>query len=191
MPQTPGTSAKLAVFAAHADVAGAGADDFDERAGCDAAADRAEMAVKRADRHGNSRGQTGFLRPRRREAADRAVNRMHARRQAGTQLRELRIELGQKFRVGITVPFRIPHRLVAGGANARDEFVGMLRAGKRGGNEIGKLHPRMRGVENFRRRAETMQQLAPEPFARINAAALGEILRAHFFRQRGDLGGLV
>jgi len=52
-------------------------------------------------------------------------------------------------------------------------------------------HPRMRGVENRRRGAQAMQQFAPEPFAGIDAAAFGEILRANFLRQRGDLGRLV
>ena len=144
------------------------------------------MTIKRANGHRNSRRQTGLLGPRWRESADRAINRMHARRQTGTQLGELRMQFGEKFFIWITTPFRVPHRLVAGGANASDKLVGMLRASERRGNKVGKFHPRMRGVENFRRSAEAMQQFAPEPFARIGAATLGKILRAHFFCERGD-----
>ncbi len=69
------------------DVAGARADDFDQRARRDAGADGAEVRVKRADRDGNARRQTGLLRPRRRQAADGAVNRMNARRAAARAVR--------------------------------------------------------------------------------------------------------
>ena len=62
----------------------------------------------------------------------------------------------------------------------------MLRAGERGGNVVGQFDPRMRGVENFRRGAQAMENFAEKPFARINAAALGEILRTDFFGERGD-----
>ena len=49
----------------------------------------------------------------------------------------------------------------------------------------------MRRIKDFRRSPQAFQNLAPKPFARINAAALGEILRAHFFGERGDFAGFV
>ena len=148
------------------------------------------MRVERADGHGNSRFQSSLLRPRPGQAADRSINGVNASRQPRTQLAQLRIKLRQKFRVGIAVPIGVPHRLVAGGANARGEFVRRERAGQFGGNKIGKLNPRMRGVEHGGFGAQAMQNFAEKPFARIRAAALGEILRADFFCQRGDFGGL-
>ncbi len=147
------------------------------------------MRVKRAHGDGNSHFQPGLLRPRLRQAADGAVNRMNTRRQARTQFAKFRIKLRKKFRVGITIPVCVPHRLVAGGADARDEFVRRERAGQFGGNEVREFNPRMRGVENFRRGAEAMQDFAEKPFAGIRPAALGEKLRADFFCERGDFGG--
>ena len=79
------------------------------------------MRIERADCDGNARPQTGFLRPRGRKSANGAVNRMDARREARTKLAELRIEFGKELRIGIPAPLCVPHRLVAGGANAGDE----------------------------------------------------------------------
>jgi len=42
----------------------------------------------------------------------------------------------------------------------------------------------MRGVEDFRCGAQAVQNFAEKPFAGINAAALGEILRTDFFCER-------
>jgi hypothetical protein len=108
------------------------------------------------------------------------------RAQAATQFPSFGSSLRKEFRVGIAAPGFIPHRLVAGGANARGEFSGAIRAGQRGGNVIGQLHPRMRGVENLRRGPQAVKNLAEKPFAGIGAAAFGQILRADFFGQRGD-----
>jgi hypothetical protein len=45
----------------------------------------------------------------------------------------------------------------------------------------------MGGVEHFRVGAQTMQNLAEKPLARIGAPALGQVLRADLPGQRGDL----
>ena len=59
-----------------------------------------------------------------------------------------------------------------------------------GGDPIGEFHPGMRGVENLGAGAQAMENFAEEPFAAVNAAAFGEILRADFARERGDFRGL-
>ena len=114
---------------------------------------------------------------------------MNARREARTKLVELGIKLRKKLRVGIATPFCVPHRLVACGANACDELVRMFRACERGGNVVGQFDPRMRGPENFRRGAQAMENLAEKPFAGIDAAAFGEILRTDFSGERGNFCG--
>ena len=52
-------------------VAGAGADDLDQRARRDAGADGAQVRVERADGHGNARRQAGALAPTRRSGRRR------------------------------------------------------------------------------------------------------------------------
>jgi hypothetical protein len=66
---------------------------------------------------------------------------MNARREARTKFAELRIKLGKELRVGISAPFCVPHRLVAGGANTRDELVRVFRAGECGGNVVSEFNP--------------------------------------------------
>ena len=56
-------SASFVLVGRNGDVAGAGADDFDERARGHAGADRAEVGVKRAHRDRNARRQAGSPRP--------------------------------------------------------------------------------------------------------------------------------
>ena len=60
-----------------------------------------------------------------RESADGAVNRVDARREAAREAcPSFGIQLGKEFRVRITAPLRVPHRLVAGGANAAMNLSG-------------------------------------------------------------------
>ena len=188
-PANAGDVRELRGVHAHADVAGAGADDLHECAGLHARADRAGVRVERADGHGNTCRESGALGPVGGQRADCGIHGEHALRQTVAQRAELRVELGEKFLVGIAAPCRAIHRLVTGGADAGDELVGMQRVRQRGGNEVGQFNPAMCGIENFRRGAKAFQDFAEEPFARIGAAALDEVLRAHLLRERGDLGG--
>ena len=52
------------------------------------------------------------------------------------------------------------------------------------------LNKTMRRRKNLRCRPTNTQDFAPEPFARIRAATLGQIVRAQFARPRRDLCGL-
>ncbi|MPN46188.1 hypothetical protein SDC9_193771 [bioreactor metagenome] len=62
---------------------------------------------------------------------------------------------------------------MAGGTDARRDFVRRLCAGERGGNVIGQFHPGMSGVKDFRTGAQAMQNLRKKPFTGIRAAAFG------------------
>ena len=65
------------------DVAGAGADDFDEGAGGDPAANRTQMSIERANGDGNSSRQAGFLSPAFRQTTGGSINRPGIRAKAG------------------------------------------------------------------------------------------------------------
>src|SRR6185295_18276062 len=68
--------------------------------------------------------------------------------------------------------------------------LGSLSAGQHGGNPIRALDPNPGSVEHFRAGPQTVQNFAEEPFTRIYATALGDVLRAQLASEFADLGSL-
>ena len=153
--------------------------------------DAAQVRVERADRHRNARRQAGALGPFRRQPARPPGQCCAPLAAAATRSSpSFGSSCAEELRVRVAAPRVVIHRLVAGGADADGQLVRRLGAGEHGGNPIGAFHPQVRGVEHLRAGAQAVQNLAEEPFAGIRAAALGQILRPHLARQRGDLAGL-
>ena len=80
MPHRPGMSGSWLSIGRDHHVAGAGADDLDQRARLDAGADRAHVGIEGADGHGHARRQTDLGRDFRREQAGLLVGRQGAGR---------------------------------------------------------------------------------------------------------------
>ena len=169
---------------------GARADDFHQRARRDARPDAAQVRVERPDRHRHTRRQAGAFGPPRRQPAHGAVNAVCLWPQPRPQLAHLRIKLRQELGIRVTAPGVVIHRLVPGGAYPNGQPVRVLGAGEHGGHPIRAFHPQVSGIEHLGAGAQTMEDLAEEPFAGIRAAALGQILRPQLARQRRDLACL-
>ena len=154
----------LLVRGHHAAVARGGADDLDERAFGDAAADGAVVHVELADRNWNSGAQSKLARPllAKRPGGLGGIVRLHEQPVAET--RELRIEETQELFVRQTAPVVAKKGFVAGRANAALHLGGIGHTGQHRGHPVGKLHPRVSGVENLRGDGEAVPDLRPPPF---------------------------
>src|SRR6185436_2634608 len=140
------------------------------------------MRVKRASRDWRSFLQSGAPRPLPRQTTHWFVHSLRLSRQAAAHFAQLDIQLRQELRIGITAPIRMKHRFVARGANADLQELGSLSAGQHGGNPIRALDPNPGSVEHFRAGPQTVQNFAEEPFTRIYATALGDVLRPQLAR---------
>ena len=76
---------------------------------------------------------------------------------------------------GQAAPLLVVHGLVAGGADAARQRVGIEIAGDESRDEVGQFDPGVGGREHLRGGALAVQDLRPVPLAAVRAAALGQI----------------
>src|SRR5689334_24969177 len=93
----------------------------------------------------------------------------------------------KKLRIRVTTPSRVEHGLVPRCANSDFYFFWLFGSGESCRDEVGQLHPGISRVKYSRSTAQAMKDFAEKPFAGINPAAFGEILRTNFFGELRDL----
>ena len=179
MPHRPGMSGRSRSSGATIMSQRGRPDVLDQRARPDAGPDAAEVGVERAHRDGNAGRQAGLFRPLRaqrpRRLAD-VVGVVRAASGAGGPGRSS--SCARNSSSGIAAPGRVEHGLVAGGADAALDGVGMRRPRQHGGQPVGVLDPGVGGLVDIGVGMEAAQDLGPVPFGAVGAAALGEVLRA-------------
>ena len=156
-------------FGGDQNVAGGGADHLDQFIRLDLRADRPEMAVEGAAADHHVRGKPELRGPLRRKRADRNVGGAGFGVKPVAKPGQQRVDSGEELLGGQPAPACVPHRLVPGGAAAADHGERLGAAGQFAGDPVAVLDPAVRGGADLRIDLQRVQDLAPEPFARIDA----------------------
>ncbi len=170
-------------------VAGAGAEDLDEGAGADAGADGAHVGIEGPDGDGDAGAEAEFFGPGGAEVAGGLVGGEGGGVEAGAEVGEGGVELGEEVGVGEAAPVGVEEGFVAGGADAARGGEGVGEAAEDGGEVVAVFEEGVGGGEDFGGGALEVEDFAPEPFGRVGAAALGEVVGADSGGEGGDFGG--
>ncbi|OPZ92275.1 MAG: hypothetical protein BWY73_00870 [candidate division TA06 bacterium ADurb.Bin417] len=171
-------------------VAGGGAHHLDQPVLPDARTNRAQVGVKGSDADRAAGRQSGAPGPFRTQPTGGSAGRKDPIVKTGAQPGQARIQPGQKFLVGQAAPFPAVKGLVAGGAGAAPDFSRRAGAAKLGRDEIGQFHETGRRPVDLRILPGQAENLGPEPFRGVPAAAVAQVIRPETAGQLGQLLGL-
>src|SRR5262245_50906504 len=121
------------------------------------------MRIEAAHRNDNALAKAERLRPFATQVAGGNARRQRAIVESIAKIGELRIEPRQEFLRRQSSPLVGIHRLVPGRADAADDVLRIVDAGKYSRDEIGELDPTCGGVEHLWRHLQALPDLRPPP----------------------------
>ena len=167
-------------------ITGAGTEDLDEHALGDSCADGPHVRIESSRGDRDPGFEAEFRGPFVGQSSREVIGGVGLFVQAIPQVGESGIECFEKLLVRQAVPFLAIHGLVSGGAYAPHHRgrIGVSR--QYGGHVVAVFDETVRGPEDLGGHAFAVENLAPEPFRGVGAAALGEVLRPDLLREGGD-----
>ena len=178
-----------ALFIGDQNVAGGGADNFDQRVWLRTGADGAHMAVECAAGDGDGLRQAQARGPFGGERADRDIRSPGiAEHRVGQALVDYRVEFIEETGRRQSAPAFMPKGFVPGAAAAATNILRAGGPGKQGRHPVAQLNPRRGGLGDGAVLAGHVEDLGPEPFAGVDTADIaGVILFARQVTQAGNL----
>jgi hypothetical protein len=159
------------------DVAGRGADHLDQRVGARPGADRAHVAVERAAADDDIGREAEPLGPLGAQAADRHVGGLAGGEERAVEVaHQQRIERGEELGRRQAAPLGMPERLVSRRAAPARQLRRCAATSQQRRHPVAQLDPAAGGFAHRRIGTADVQDLGPEPLARIDATGVAGVI---------------